>query len=803
MSRVRSKAVQKPLKVLFESGSMAGVPDAQLLEQFALRRDSDGEAAFAILVARHGPMVLAVCRHLLRDAHSADDAFQAVFLVLARRAGSIRQPDLLGPWLHGVATRIARKARAQASRLSRREQCEVEMNRIESAGSEVDPSSCHDEDAAALHEEIGRLPERYRRAVVLCHFEGLTHAEAARRLGCAPGTVGSLVSRARELLRTRLGRRGLSASSLAVAIALEPRLATAAVSSALERATVRAALTFATNRAVVAGVVSKPAAELAFEALKIMTLNKAAIAGALVMVLGLAAAAGGLAAGMSSGEPARAMHEARQKARNGPERIPAPELPGAVTQPPAWLKQAVPFDVTAFFDAPPAGENAAPRYLEALFEFGPEVEVCFPEGSDRQSRKKAVEQRLGHFWPVFRAWSNDPRAVPFATIDAVVSEFDTGFRKLDWAQQRLRCVFQSNLGTTARIPHVQAAGSVARVARLKVHRELERGELDAALRDLTRLLRLSRDLLPRGVMTAGMVSSSIDRTAIENVIVPMLKAPGMTVPHCDKLLALLREHESKSRDAYSEGLQAEWISSCATLHDFIFEQNRLRKDFESLGNPAGPSIVAAIAEPVGFAVLAPNAALPKAAGGEKNGPPSLRFKPPQNMGNLDALMARTTPDELSAQLNKINELYAALLGATNASFQERIQKSDERPRSLDSTDIRTRVTRGLVSSAFKAFTQVLAREKARGHAAQGLIAVRRWQLAHNGEVPPSLETAAKEAGLPAVPVDPYAARPIRFAVVDGQPTVYSIGQDGRDDGGKTDNARTPDSGDLLLRLPKP
>ena len=278
------------------------------------------------------------------------------------------------------------------------------------------------------HEEIGRLPERYRRAVVLCHFEGLTHGEAARRLGCAPGTVGSLVSRARELLRTRLGRRGLSASALALAVALEPSLATAAVSSVLERATVRAALSFATNRAVVAGIVSKPAAELACGALKTMTLNKAAIAGGCVIVLSFAAVAGGIAAGIS-GKSARATQEARQKARSGPDKIPAPELPDSVTQPPAWLKQAAPFDVAAFFDAPPPDENAAPRYLEALFEFGPQVEVCFPEGSDRQSRTKAVEQRLGRFQSVFQAWSKDPRTVPVASIDAVVSEFDTGFLK--------------------------------------------------------------------------------------------------------------------------------------------------------------------------------------------------------------------------------------------------------------------------------------------------------------------------------------------------------------------------------------
>ena len=167
--------------------------------------------------------------------------------MLARRAGSIRRPDLLGPWLHGVAARIARKARGQAHRRRRREKAEVEMTHVEPAGEGPDPSSLCDEEAAAVHEEVGRLPERYRRAVVLCHFEGLTHAEAARRLGCAPGTVGSLVSRARDMLRTRLTRRGLSAGAIVLAGSLEPRLATAAVPMALERATIRAALLFATR----------------------------------------------------------------------------------------------------------------------------------------------------------------------------------------------------------------------------------------------------------------------------------------------------------------------------------------------------------------------------------------------------------------------------------------------------------------------------------------------------------------------------------------------------------------------------
>jgi hypothetical protein len=142
-----------------------------------------------------------------------------------------------------------------------------------------------------------------------------------------------------------------------------------------------------------------------------------------------------------------------------------------------------------------------------------------------------------------------------------------------------------------------------------------------------------------------------------------------------------------------------------------------------------------------------------------------------------------------------------LLGAADAPYLERIKKSKERPRSLETVDIQTRVTSGLLS-AFTAFTQGVARSKARTHVALGLVAVRRWQLGHGGALPTTLEAAAQEAGLRAVPVDPYDGQPIRFAIVDGQPTAYSIGQDGKDDGGRIDNARRPDSGDVLLRLPR-
>ena len=279
-----------------------------------------------------------------------------------------------------------------------------------------------------------------------------------------------------------------------------------------------------------------------------------------------------------------------------------------------------------------------------------------------------------------------------------------------------------------RVPHVQVVGNVARVARLKVHRELERGELEAAIRDLARLLRLSRDLLPRGVMIVDMVSASADRSAVEHVIVPMLTAQGLTVVHCDRMLALLREHETRSIDAYSEGLRAEYVSSRATLHGLIYDQEQLRKEWERFGNPVGPSIVAEVTEPILTSALARRRPYPPAAGSAAQ----RTFGQTHPSGTSRISMrriAQTTPDELAAQVRKLNELYRGLLGVAG-DCPERVRKSTERPPSLDANDIHTRITRGLASSAFTEFTQSLASSKARLRIAMGLIAVRRWQLAH-------------------------------------------------------------------------
>ncbi len=305
MANVASLALVRQIGVLFDGGSSAGLSDGQLLERYIARGDQAGEAAFAAMVARHGPMVLGVCRQLVGDHHHAEDAFQAVFLVLARQARSIRDPDLLGAWLYRVALRTARTARGRLARLRRIEQdgacCRLETNR--SVPAEQALVGC--EEAQALHGEIDRLPESFRLAVVLCYFEGLSPDEAAERLRWPSGTLRSRLVRARQRLRRGLVRRGIVLSGTALAVALEPRSAGAAIPLILADSTTRAAIQFATRHATHGGLPASAAA-LAQEVVGRMLLEKLKAAGlALVLLASLAAGAGYLSHSLATPEDER------------------------------------------------------------------------------------------------------------------------------------------------------------------------------------------------------------------------------------------------------------------------------------------------------------------------------------------------------------------------------------------------------------------------------------------------------------------------------------------------------------------
>jgi RNA polymerase sigma factor (sigma-70 family) len=270
-------AAVRYLRSLFDASAGAGVSDGQLLERFVTQRES---AALEALALRHGPMIWGVCRRILRNEHDVEDAFQATFLVLARRAVSVVPRENVGNWLYGVAFRTAMKARVTRAKCRSRESDIANAPEPEAAS--VDPR--HDL-AELLDGELNRLPDKYRTPIVLCELEGLTHGEAAERLGWPIGTVSGRLSRARAILAKRLARRGAAATggTLAVLLAQQQSTASASVSAQLLSSTVKAATLIAAGQTKMAGVVSSEVAALTGEVLKAMRYSRIKVAAAVLL----------------------------------------------------------------------------------------------------------------------------------------------------------------------------------------------------------------------------------------------------------------------------------------------------------------------------------------------------------------------------------------------------------------------------------------------------------------------------------------------------------------------------------------
>jgi polysaccharide biosynthesis/export protein len=353
--------------------------DGQLLDRFLARRE---EAAFEALVQRHGPMVLGVCQRVLHNAHDAEDAFQATFLVLVRKAASIVPRERVGNWLYGVAHRTALKARGEAARRRAREQQVKDVPRREPAEEfwwELRP---------LLDAELHRLPDNYRAAVVLCDLEGKSRKEAARQLGWAEGTLSGRLARARGLLAKRLARHGLALTAGALAMALTER-ARAMVPATLAVFTVKAALLTAAGQAAAAGVVPAKVAALTEGVLRAMMMTKLKAAAAVVLLLaGIGIGAGTLARqtwaadGPERGERAAAPSE------------PTPALPAYVIEPPDVLRVEYPFDATT-------GIVLHLVRPDGSIDFGPRGEVMVA-GLTVEQAKQAIARHLAKKLDDFR-----------------------------------------------------------------------------------------------------------------------------------------------------------------------------------------------------------------------------------------------------------------------------------------------------------------------------------------------------------------------------------------------------------------
>jgi len=255
---------------LWDGAALVASSERQLLERFVAARD---DLAFEAILSRHGPMVVSVCRSVLTDPSDVDDAFQATFLILVRKAGSLHDADHLSPWLHGVARRVALQARAEARKRQAREPTGI---LVDPTGHDPTFRDAEDRELAALlHAELDRLSLPERSAILLCDLEGLSHQEAADQLGWPLGTVKSRVTRGRERLRARLLRRGITLSAKALAATLGGEASAAVlVARTLLVTTTRGAVALVAGRGLAINLVSPPVLNLTQGVLRAMIFTK-------------------------------------------------------------------------------------------------------------------------------------------------------------------------------------------------------------------------------------------------------------------------------------------------------------------------------------------------------------------------------------------------------------------------------------------------------------------------------------------------------------------------------------------------
>lgn len=307
MATRMSEVVQYLRQTLLQQDG-AGLTDGQLLGRFIEHRD---EAAAAALVRRHGPMVWGVCRRVLGNHHDAEDAFQATFLVLVRRAAAVVPREMVGNWLYGVAHQTALKAKATLAKRRTREKQVAALPEIE-----VEPHHLQRELRVVLDQELSRLPDKYRVAIVLCDLEGKTRTEAARQLGVPPGTLAARLTRGRALLAKRLTRHGLAISGGTMAAALAEQAAAACQPAAVVSSTIKAVTSVAAGQAASMGMISAQVAALTEGMAKAMFLSKIKIAVGMVLALTVSIG-GGLVYKTQAGGPADDAPRVEQKKADG------------------------------------------------------------------------------------------------------------------------------------------------------------------------------------------------------------------------------------------------------------------------------------------------------------------------------------------------------------------------------------------------------------------------------------------------------------------------------------------------------
>ncbi len=379
MAQDRQAAASRNYQLLFNVGTTAGLTDGQLLERFNTRLGEIAELAFAVLVERHGPMILRTCRGVLRDDHESQDALQATFLILARSGTTLWVRDSLGPWLHRVALRVALRAKRASNRRKTAERKAAEMMK------RTNTDKPWDDLEGKLHQEIDRLPDCFRIPIVLCDLEGRSYEDAARHLGCPVGTVKSRLARGRERLRGELTQQGFAPSSHALDLALAPQPLPPVLPSTLLVSIAQTTLQLVSEQAQTTGIVSHAVLTLANEVLRSMMLTRLKWAASLLLILASAATGAGFVVAKTSAPPQERRDPAVVEAQDpGSKPSQASELPIARTEEAVGEK--------ATFE-----QIQITGRLKVIIAPGPEYHVSLIGGGARTETPRArIEKVSGH-----------------------------------------------------------------------------------------------------------------------------------------------------------------------------------------------------------------------------------------------------------------------------------------------------------------------------------------------------------------------------------------------------------------------
>lgn len=343
-------------------------------------------------------------------------------------------------------------------------------------------------------------------------------------------------------------------------------------------------------------------------------------------------------------------------------------------------------------------------------------------------------------------------------------------------------MFAVGLGLDELPPHAQAARDVARAINLRVFRDVGKGELDRPIHDLATGFRLSRDLRPRGSFITQIVSVAIDGTFCNSTLTTILGAPSLKVEHCDRLIAVLREHETAGADRFTTGAKAEYVMQRAAIHGL---------------EDAGGAVGASVKRDLMLTYMAKYV-----ADALTRGPEEPEVPPTLTKEGIDALFARHGAS-WAGERSVIGAFYEKLAAPEASTYAERVRRFEALAEAhLTGRGAETFWIGRMIIPEYRFLITSMSRGDLQIRAAECLVAARRWRMTHAGADPTDLAAAFREAGLPGVPIDPFSDAPLKLAVVGGRPVVYSIGADGVDDRGLKDSnlGRKPD-GDMLFALP--